>query len=1111
MDPNKKNPNEKKGKQLQHQQEKEEPFFTGKDGGNFLNPPKKKEPFIKPIDAKGGFFKAAPDYKQSSKKEQGEKKETEEELLNDTSEKQTKEFASKEDGQDDPNKPPQNDNDVLYIVSQPDKGGLNLVLDPANPKDARFLPNGTRLVIKGTKNQWLEVDVYLEDSCINGYLSIQESQAYLLTEITLSPVVVTPTNERLDRIKELFEEEKAILNNFPESYVSYLLKEMSPSEQNAFLAEDHLMSQLKQYLDKYEMTTALSHWEMPLQQKLLHIEQARGSTRMELGYEDIRPLILNSSKEGFTPSRWQDLFEDICVNKDMPRAVEELGLDPETATKWKKAESFFPNQKPTDYVYDDLTKDRKINTELYMNSNIAEEFTDESFKKAYTDLTKLEDIEQFEFKDVAWNAIAPGLSHAQQLIEHLQANEQLKQSVQASNWAQEQEAGSATNDHFREHVNQQRSKFLADFQVKALKTAHALLDQNEQQIKQNDVFTPEMLTELQNALQKYDDTFKEIQAERHRNIVHHPRGIHIPPDSQIPKIKTAKQQIRTALSQDFPIIANGDIDPESIYKQFQNGNAKDIRKQFESKAAETHANIDYVRKMLRSEPEKIWELKELVDLTKGELLNLENGSVMEDMVNRKVADVKADKLWRNIGLAALGIGLGIAGFFTGGGTWGGAALALGGIGVSTVDAYVTYQDYKDEKAVGGTAYAQAQALTNDDPSIAWVALSVASIGLDFASMVKVVKAMKGVDAIGEAADYSKNVGKAAAEVAENIKIPPGKSKEEVIQQLIKDSKRAEAERLARKAKVEEDYQSALDDLLKHSRSRLYSTPIDPELFAKLTKVAFYAVKKGIVEFDDFVKSLKPKLSNKIDFTDPKQREEVERAFEAGKRQLDDMAEQTEASYTNLSDLLDELMDGNNQNVGRLQEVWEQYMRHNNEIEIPFSKGNKKVSFKANEQGNMEMMVDGKKASKTERKETIEKLGLAHAERRHSPNKDPLTVANETISRPPKPDKPVTGKFNSDYHFIQASNLAKKKFLDDNGQIPANLVGQAIDFPVPSNFGRAFINTDLRRIPAEGRVINEQPFPNSNLSNSIVEVEVTKVRVIFDQNSKITSIFPIPFN
>lgn len=177
--------------------------------------------------------------------------------------------------------------------------------------------------------------------------------------------------------------------------------------------------------------------------------------------------------------------------------------------------------------------------------------------------------------------------------------------------------------------------------------------------------------------------------------------------------------------------------------------------------------IKQVRGRLMSEKDReldnLWKLPRVMAITKSDQ-KADAGSFLDGLVNAKVEDITADEEFVEMmtNAAALALGL-IAAIPTGGAS---VALSLtvaaattGAAAVSAVTAARSIDKYRLESATSSTTFGRAQALSADDPSLAWLALDIAGAIFD------VVEAGKAFRAVAEVAIAVRNGRKSTAVLA----------------------------------------------------------------------------------------------------------------------------------------------------------------------------------------------------------------------------------------------------------------------------------------------------------------------------------------------------------
>lgn len=200
--------------------------------------------------------------------------------------------------------------------------------------------------------------------------------------------------------------------------------------------------------------------------------------------------------------------------------------------------------------------------------------------------------------------------------------------------------------------------------------------------------------------------------------------------------------MQTEGAKDFPVLADLTFDFRRMTTYTKHSFRKTILEQLEEKMD----NNLKVQKELKNDPETVWKLELLIQKVQQDL-----GVAPESKPGKIINDIYEDKadieFWENIALGALGIVLGIAGFFTAGTTW--ASLAIVATGV-TISAYVLYdeiQKYEFQKAAIDTSLDPAKELSAKNPSMLGIVLAVIGLVLDaadiFVAISKLGKVAKG--------------------------------------------------------------------------------------------------------------------------------------------------------------------------------------------------------------------------------------------------------------------------------------------------------------------------------------------------------------------------------
>lgn len=280
--------------------------------------------------------------------------------------------------------------------------------------------------------------------------------------------------------------------------------------------------------------------------------------------------------------------------------------------------------------------------------------------------------------------------------------------------------------------------------------------------------------------------------------------------------------------------------------------------------------IQDTRENLRDDPEFIWELEQVIQLTRN-YLGIDSNGPFYKAIKGKLKEISDAKFWQSIGIAVAAVALGIvtAGIgtvVTGvAGTVIGATAAVGGISLSVYDVYITYQDYSRKHAAANinSNYGPLSGLTKDDPSLIWLVVAIGGLALDLGAALKAFKLL----------------GPAAKSLDEGATAT--KSFDDIVEELTETHKvlnKAQGEKLMQKAAAQREMADAWDEFLKSfsfkPTGELYSGLPFGAQSAYLAKFAIKSIKAGYKTFDEFLAQLirRQKMSkltkqlDSIDFT-----------------------------------------------------------------------------------------------------------------------------------------------------------------------------------------------------------------------------------------------------
>ncbi len=182
-----------------------------------------------------------------------------------------------------------------------------------------------------------------------------------------------------------------------------------------------------------------------------------------------------------------------------------------------------------------------------------------------------------------------------------------------------------------------------------------------------------------------------------------------------------------------------------------------------------------------------------------------NMPLLNDPIYHELAMQEFERRKRNdtiirSAMAAISIGLAIASF---GSMSGVSAAILGGlsVGVSGIDAYMTYHEYDQIAPAGNTTFDPEKVLTDEDPSVVWVIASAAGALADGIQLVKLAKQIATLSKVNKALELQnleKITAKLAGKISEkelailndNLHILEGlrKTRQQIAHSIVKHSK-----------------------------------------------------------------------------------------------------------------------------------------------------------------------------------------------------------------------------------------------------------------------------------------------------------------------------------
>jgi hypothetical protein len=170
------------------------------------------------------------------------------------------------------------------------------------------------------------------------------------------------------------------------------------------------------------------------------------------------------------------------------------------------------------------------------------------------------------------------------------------------------------------------------------------------------------------------------------------------------------------LARRFPILASfADEGDTKKLEQLSTGATVDVLTMLMEDIYEKLSNIETVQEDLDNDDVNIWKLPRLISATRLKL-HIADGTMRERILQDKIQDVADAGFWKSVGLGVLQLGLVLLAPLTEGASLYAAAAVSGGMLISHAEEYV------HQKALTGTDFDKALAISADKPSLFWLAL-----------------------------------------------------------------------------------------------------------------------------------------------------------------------------------------------------------------------------------------------------------------------------------------------------------------------------------------------------------------------------------------------------
>ncbi|MEH2455966.1 eCIS core domain-containing protein [Nostoc sp.] len=159
-------------------------------------------------------------------------------------------------------------------------------------------------------------------------------------------------------------------------------------------------------------------------------------------------------------------------------------------------------------------------------------------------------------------------------------------------------------------------------------------------------------------------------------------------------------------------------------------------------AAQTFEKLDNIQKVREAlgVPNKvnIWKSENILNGTKA-AMGLKPDSIENRLIDDRAKQIASDEFWDNLLIAAVAIGLGLIAAVPSGGSSVALAIttvaALGSAGLGVYQAKKSLEEYQLASAESGTHFDKAKAISQEDPSLFWLAVEIVGVIADVGQVV----------------------------------------------------------------------------------------------------------------------------------------------------------------------------------------------------------------------------------------------------------------------------------------------------------------------------------------------------------------------------------------
>ena len=243
--------------------------------------------------------------------------------------------------------------------------------------------------------------------------------------------------------------------------------------------------------------------------------------------------------------------------------------------------------------------------------------------------------------------------------------------------------------------------------------------------------------------------------------------------AQIKEKEIVYKALREKLEADYPILATyaGEKGGAAQLEMVARGPGV-AGEMMASVILEKLKNIERVREGVANDEIKIWKLPTIMNGTKAQL-GYAVGTLGHKLVDERAESITTTETLINLATAAISIALGlVAALPTAGASLGVLAAAGGatavGLGISGYQAFEALREYQLAQAMSGSDADKAKAISQEDPSLFWLALDIIGVIVDLHGAMQVFK--KVGPAVREALAARRTASEISEEAAEGAEV-----------------------------------------------------------------------------------------------------------------------------------------------------------------------------------------------------------------------------------------------------------------------------------------------------------------------------------------------------